>query len=62
LQRYLQIRRLTLARRILRDGGGPGLVKQVALDCGFWHFGRFALAYRGQFGETPSETLARRRR
>jgi AraC-like DNA-binding protein len=60
LQRYLQIRRLTLARRSLRDGGGPALVKQVALDCGFWHFGRFALAYRGQFGESPSQTLAGR--
>jgi AraC family ethanolamine operon transcriptional activator len=55
---YLKLRRLALARRALRQGGGgPMLVKSVALSHGFWHFGYFAKDYRGLFGETPSETL-----
>ncbi len=57
VHRYLRARRLTEARRRLVTGGSGLLVKQVALDLGFWHFGRFALAYRDLFGETPSETL-----
>jgi AraC-like DNA-binding protein len=60
LQRYLVLRRLNLARRALLSAAGPTLVKQIALDVGFWHFGRFSLAYRDMFGEMPSETLARR--
>jgi AraC-like DNA-binding protein len=60
LQQYLLTRRLDLARRQLRDPDGPTLIKQIALDAGFWHFGRFSLAYRQMFGETPSATLARR--
>jgi AraC family ethanolamine operon transcriptional activator len=60
--RYLRARRLAEARRrLMAAGGGSLLVKQVALDLGFWHFGRFAIAYRELFGDTPSETLARRR-
>jgi transcriptional regulator GlxA family with amidase domain len=34
-------------------------VSAVALDCGFTHLGRFAIAYRARFGETPSATLRR---
>jgi AraC-like DNA-binding protein len=59
VHRYLRARRLGEARRRLMAGGREVLVKQIALDLGFWHFGRFALAYRDQFGETPSQTLAR---
>ncbi|WP_137179384.1 helix-turn-helix domain-containing protein [Roseomonas sp. AR75] len=58
VHRYLRQRRLSEARRRLAAGGAGLLVKQVALDLGFWHFGRFALAYRDLFGETPSQTLA----
>ncbi|MBN9757179.1 Transcriptional regulator, AraC family [Pseudonocardia sp. Ae406_Ps2] len=32
-------------------------VSQVAADWGFAHLGRFAVAYRERFGESPSETL-----
>ncbi|WP_158287854.1 helix-turn-helix transcriptional regulator [Falsiroseomonas bella] len=60
LQQYLLTRRLNLARSRLREPEGPVLVKQIALDAGFWHFGRFSLAYRRMFGETPSATLANR--
>jgi AraC-like DNA-binding protein len=36
------------------------LVTEVALDCGFEHFGRFAQLYRELFGRTPSETVQSR--
>ena len=58
VQRYLRLRRLAEARQRLMAGGAGLLVKQVALDFGFWHFGRFARAYQAQFGEMPSQTLA----
>lgn len=58
---YLRHLRLHQTRRRLRQlGPAPGVVKQVALDSGFWHLGRFAEDYRKLFGEKPSDTLARR--
>lgn len=36
-------------------------VSRIALECGFAHLGRFAVAYREMFGERPSDTLKRRR-
>ncbi|CCE11974.1 hypothetical protein BRAS3843_900009 [Bradyrhizobium sp. STM 3843] len=40
--------------------GDPDLkVMDVALRCGFAHYGRFAVAYRRRYGETPSQTLKR---
>jgi AraC-like DNA-binding protein len=35
-------------------------VHAIALDCGFFHMGRFAASYREAFGEPPSKTLSRR--
>jgi AraC family ethanolamine operon transcriptional activator len=58
--RYLKLRRLNLVRAaLLRNDGPAPLVKTVALSHGFWHLGQFARDYREQFGESPSETLAR---
>ena len=54
--------RLDRARRRLLDGAGGVSVTTVAMDCGFYHLGRFAQVYARTFGERPSETLARRRR
>lgn len=59
--------RATLARvrmegaraRLLAAPEGDS-VTAIALDCGFAHLGRFAVAYRRAYGERPSETLARR--
>jgi AraC-like DNA-binding protein len=46
------------ARTMLRrPATGRGRVTEVALACGFEHFGRFSEAYRELFGERPSETL-----
>lgn len=60
LHRYLRVRRLWLVRRRLVAGADS--VKSAALVYGFWHLSDFAHAYREQFGEMPSETLARSRR
>ncbi len=58
---YLRHQRLHRARRtLLKAPASPALVKQVALECGFWHLGRFARDYRTLFAESPSQTLAQR--
>lgn len=59
LHRYLRLRRLWLVRQALL--AGTHSVKASALAFGFWHMGDFSRAYRQQFDETPSETLARSR-
>jgi AraC-like DNA-binding protein len=59
LHQYLRLRRLWLVRQRLLAGAVS--VKGAALDFGFWHLGDFARSYRAQFGELPSDTLARAR-
>jgi len=61
LHRYLRLRRLWLVRKHLLEGGADS-IKACALAFGFWHLGDFSASYRLQFGEPPSETLARSRR
>jgi AraC-like DNA-binding protein len=59
LHRYLRIKRLWSVRRQLLSGTHK--VSSCALANGFWHLGEFAQFYVAQFGETPSQTLARAR-
>jgi AraC-like DNA-binding protein len=59
LQRLHEFR-LQRAHWRLRGAGEGTRVAEVALDCGFAHFGRFAQAYKRRFGESPSRTLQRR--
>ena len=54
--------RMRLARRLLLDPREGAQVTAIAFDCGFSHLGRFAVAYKRRFGESPSETLERARR
>jgi AraC-like DNA-binding protein len=56
---YLRRHRLQIARRaLLKAAHAPGVVKQVALESGFWHLGHFAYHYRSLFGESPHETIS----
>jgi len=59
LHRYLRLRRLWLVRQRLLAGAHS--VKACALAFGFWHLSDFSRSYRIQFGESPSDTLARSR-
>lgn len=63
-QRCLLLRRLSRARRELLGGGRPPGqgVTAVAAHWGFAHLGRFSMAYKAVFGESPSQTLRRARR
>ena len=57
---YLTRLRLHRVRQALRAAThGTTTVTAEALRCGFWHFGDFARAYKGCFGELPSDTLRR---
>jgi AraC-like DNA-binding protein len=58
--RFLHRRRLEAARRdLLASSPGEARVTDVAHRYCFAHTGRFAIAYRRTFGESPSETLRR---
>jgi AraC family ethanolamine operon transcriptional activator len=60
---YLRRVRLNRARRALqRERSHMSTVKNVALELGFWHLGRFAEQCRKLFGESPHETLRRTNR
>lgn len=55
---YLRVRALNASReQLLRSRYVPGIVTRVAIDNGFWHMGRFAVAYRTLFGERPIDTV-----
>ena len=57
--RYLTLRRMHLVRRALLRADSSTTVTRIATDHGFWELGRFSVAYRTLFGETPSESLRR---
>ncbi|WP_324251758.1 anthranilate 1,2-dioxygenase regulatory protein AndR [Paraburkholderia gardini] len=57
---HLRRVRLARARDALLAAPGEVRVADIALDCGFTHLGRFAIAYKKIFGESPSDTLKHR--
>jgi AraC-like DNA-binding protein len=59
-KRYLWLRRMHLARRALRRTDAERTtVTEIAAEYGFWELGRFSVAYRSLFGESPSTALRR---
>lgn len=59
--RYATERRLAAAHARLLRASAADVVTQIATDLGFTHLGRFSIAYRELFGESPSQTLRRGR-
>ena len=58
--RYARNLRMQRVREMLENGQARE-VTEAALRWGFAHAGRFSIAYRRRFGESPSVTLARGR-
>jgi AraC-like DNA-binding protein len=58
---FVRRRRLEQAHSMLASGSPGTTVTAAALRAGFSHMGRFARDYHAQYGEKPSETLARSR-
>ena len=59
-KQYLMRRRMHLARRALRAAKTGATVTEIAIRFGFWHLGRFSVAYNTIFDELPSVTLTHR--
>jgi AraC-like DNA-binding protein len=57
--RYLWLRRMHLAHRALVLAAPPTTVTEIATSYGFWELGRFSVAHRQLFGETPLVSLRR---
>lgn len=59
-KRYLWMRRMNMARCALQGAEAENTtVTDVATSYGFWELGRFSVAYRSLFGESPSTALHR---
>ena len=59
--RSLRNARFERVRNALARAEPSESVTAIAMGWGFNHMGRFAVEYRNRFGESPSETLRRRR-
>jgi transcriptional regulator GlxA family with amidase domain len=58
---YLRTIRLEGARAMLRQSDARHLISDIALCCGFTHFGRFSGYDRRALGETPIQTRSQER-
>ena len=59
---YLKAMRFHKARLKLHSAEPEGeSVTQIAMDCGLQHLGRFSVEYRQYFGESPRQTLGRKK-
>jgi AraC-like DNA-binding protein len=51
---WLTNQRLLAASRALARTGAPDSISEIAVACGFRHFGRFSTQFKRRFGLTPS--------
>jgi AraC family ethanolamine operon transcriptional activator len=57
-KQYLMALRLNAVRKDLtKSNPATSKISDIANRWGFWHMGKFAMFYRRQFGELPSETI-----
>ena len=54
---FLNRIRFKKARSRLLSPNPEDTVTTIAMDCGFFHMGRFSVAYKKRFGESPKQTL-----
>lgn len=59
--RFVSERRLAVAYQRISSADSSDDVTAIATRLGFTHLGRFSVAYRAAFGESPSQTLRRGR-
>lgn len=59
--RYLHDARMRQVREALLRTDPEAGVTAIAMNAGFTHLGRFSVAYRRHFAESPSQTLKRRK-
>jgi len=59
--RFIAERRLAIANQRIWNASADDDVTVIATRLGFTHLGRFSIAYRAAFGESPSQTLRRGR-
>jgi len=59
--RFVCERRLAAANRRMVNADVGDDITGIAASLGFTHLGRFSMAYREAFGESPSQTLLRSR-
>jgi transcriptional regulator GlxA family with amidase domain len=58
---YLRTARFDKVREALLCAKQADSISAIALRWGFTHLGRFSVEYRQRYGESPSQTLTRRR-
>lgn len=58
---FVQRQRLNHAHMLAQSQPKDTLVSGIAYEAGFFHLGRFSIAYRKEFGCSPRETLAQNR-
>lgn len=58
---FLQRQRLNHAHMLAQSATQDTLVSNIAYEAGFFHLGRFSIAYREAFGCSPRETLQHNR-